>query len=201
MNYGIQPLKNTYGGEITMVGNGPSLDFDNIESPSLGVNSISLAFPNTDWRPDLFVCTTRLLLANEALMKRIRFVLELGIPCFLNSDYYKELGDWPNAYYVGSARADHDPLPGDWLQDGCWVYCYASVMVAASQIAQYLGFTQYKFTGIDGYKSYIGNADVNHFDDAYNEGLMVDGWGCDIHEAMEINRRQALAFEHIKRNW
>ena len=184
-----------------MVGNGPSLGFDNIEKPSLGVNSISLAFPNTDWRPDLFVCTTRLLLANEALMERIRLVLKLGIPCFLNGDYYKELGDWPNAYYVGAARADHEPLPGDWFQDGYWVYCYASVMVAASQIAQYLGFTQYKFVGIDGYKSYTGNNDVNHFDDAYNEGLMVDGWGCDILEAMEINRRQSLALEHIKRNW
>jgi len=201
LNYGIQSLRGAYSVKITMVVNGVSFDFDNIETPSLGVNSISLAFPKTDWRPDLFVCTTRLLLANEVLMERIRLVLKLGIPCFLNSDYYKELGDWPNAYYVGAARAAHDPLPGDWFQDGYWVYGYASVMVAASQIAQYLGFTQHKFVGIDGYKSYTGNNDVNHFDDAYNEGLLVDGWGLDILEAAEINRRQALAFEHIERNW
>ena len=201
MNYGIQPLKNTYSGGITMVGNGPSLDFDNIEAPSLGVNSISLAFPNTDWRPDLYVCMTRKHQANNLLMDRIRSVLEIEIPCFLSSDYYDALGDWPNAYYMGAARAAHEPLPGDWFQDGYWVYCYASVMVAASQIAQYLGFAQYKFIGVDGYKSYSGNHDINHFDGSYEKGILPAGWGLSQIKAAQENYRQALAFEHIKRNW
>ena len=199
-NYGIQSLKNTYSGGITMVGNGPSLDFDNIEMPSLGVNSISLAFPNTDWRPDLYVCCSRQLLANNTLMERVRVVLKLGIPCFLNCDYRPVLGDWDNAHYVSFCRAKHAPMDGDWLQNGIWFYDYATVMTSAAQIAQYLGFTELKFIGIDGYKSYFGDEDPNHFDKDYNTGLLLEGWGTCVFAVEEVNHQQRLAFEHIARH-
>ena len=202
MKYGITSLKNKYSGRVTLVGNGPSLDFDNIDSPSIAMNSITLAFPYTSWRPDFYVCISRELINNETMMGRVIDALELGIPCFLNVNYSPQLGaDWPNAYYIGLATARHAPLRGDWLQNGTWFLSYATTMTVAAQIAQYIGFSKYKFTGIDGYVTCPKDNDLNHFDKSYNKDILPDDKDTeDVAQVYRINARQATAMEFIYHN-
>ena len=201
MKYGITSLKNKYSGPITLVGNGPSLDFDNIASPSMGMNSITLAFANTEWRPDFYVCISRELINNETMMGRVIDALELGIPCFLNVNYSPRLGDWPNAYYISLATARHVPLRGDWLQNGTWFLSYATTMTVAAGIAQYLGFGIIGLTGIDGYVTCPKNNDLNHFDKGYNADILpADKDTEDTVQVARINARQTKAMEFVYRN-
>ena len=201
MEYGITSLKNKFGGPVTLVGNGPSLDFDNIGSPSIAMNSITLAFEYTDWRPDFYVCISRELVGNETMMGRIIDALELGIPCFLNVNYFPRLGAWPNTYYISLAAARHEPRQGDWLQNGVWFLSYATTMTVAAQIVQYIGFSKYKFIGMDGYVTCPKDNDLNHFDKNYNADLIPADK--DIEDAVlvdSINARQAKAMEFVHRN-
>ena len=201
MEYGITSLKNKFSGPITLVGNGPSLDFDNIGSPSMAMNSITLAFPYTSWRPDFYVCISRELINNETMMGRIIDALELGIPCFLNVNYSPRLGDWPNINYISLATARHAPLKGDWLQNGVWFLSYATTMTVAAQIAQYIGFSKYTFTGVDGYVTCSRENDLNHFDKSYNADILpADKDTEDTVQVDLINVRQARAMEFIYHN-
>lgn len=198
MEYGITSLKNKYSGPVTLVGNGPSLDFDNIDSPSIAMNSITLAFPYTSWRPDFYVCITRELIRNKTMMGRVQEALELGIPCFLNVDYSPQLGGYPNAYYVSLAIPAHHPIGGDWLQDGVWFMSYATTMIVVAQMAQYIGFDEVSFVGMDGYVTCPRDNDLNHFDKSYNEDILP--YDKDTEDAVQvdkINARQAKAMKHI----
>ena len=202
MEYGITSLKNKYSGLITIVGNGPSLDFDNIGSPSMAMNSITLAFPNTGWRPDFYVCISRELIRNKTMMGRVREALELGIPCFLNVDYSPQLGDYPNAHYISLAIPAHHPIMGDWLQDGVWFMNYATTMMVAAQLAQYIGFDEVRFVGIDGYVTCSRENDLNHFDKGYNEDILPDDKDTEDQVQIDkINVRQAKAMKHIYNNF
>jgi hypothetical protein len=201
MEYGITSLKNKYSGPVTLVGNGPSLDFDNIDSPSIAMNSITLAFPNTDWRPDFYVCISRELINNETMMGRVIDALELGIPCFLNVNYNPRLRDWPNAHYISLATSRHAPLQGDWLQNGVWFLSYATTMTVTAGIAQYLGFGAIEFIGIDGYVTCPKDNDLNHFDESYNEDILPDDKDTeDTVQVNLINVRQARAMEFVYHN-
>ena len=165
------------------------------------MNSVTLAFEYTDWRPDFYVCISRELVKNDTMMGRIADALELGIPCFLNVDYFPQLGDWPNAYYIGLAISRHVPLQGDWLQDGVWFLSYATTMTVAAQIAQYIGFSKYTFKGTDGYVTCSKDNDLNHFDKSYNADILPDHK--DIEDAVQvdfINARQAEAMKFIRHN-
>jgi len=201
VEYGITGLKNKFSGPVTLVGNGPSLDFDNIDSPSIAMNSITLAFPYTGWRPDFYVCISRELVENETMMGRVIVALELGIPCFLNVDYFPRLGDWPNIHYIGLAISRHVPLQGDWLQNGVWFLSYATTMTVAAQIAQYIGFNKYTFRGVDGYVTCPRDNDLNHFDKGYNADILPDDKDTeDAEQVALINTRQAKAMKFIYHN-
>lgn len=201
MEYGIKSLHDKYSGPVTLVGNGPSLDFDRINSPSIGMNSITLAFPHTAWRPDFYVCISRELVTNETMMGRVTEALESGMPCFLNVDYYPQLGNWPNAYYIGLAVSLHNPLVGDWLQNGVWFVSFATTMMPAAQIAQYLGFEVFTFTGMDGYRTCSKEDDINHFDKSYNKDILPDSKDMENAEQVsQINARQATAMNYIYGN-
>ncbi len=201
MEYGITSLKNKYSGPVTLVGNGPSLNFDEIDSPSIAMNSITLAFPYTSWRPDFYVCISRELVGNETMMGRIIDALELGIPCFLNVNYFPRLGPWPNTNYISLAASRHEPVQGDWLQNGVWFLSYATTMTVAAQIAQYIGFSKYTFTGMDGYVTCPRDNDLNHFDKSYNADLIpADKDPEDAVLVDSINARQAKAMRFIHSN-
>jgi len=134
-------------------------------------------------------------------MGRVIDALELGIPCFLNVDYFPQIGDWPNVYYIGLACSRHVPLQGDWLQNGTWFLSYATTMVPATQIAQYIGFSKYTFTGVDGYVTCPKDNDLNHFDKSYNADILPDDK--DTEDAAQIdfiNARQAKAMKFIYSN-
>jgi hypothetical protein len=198
VEYGIRSLKNKYSGPVTLVGNGPSLDFDKIASPSIAMNSITLAFPYTSWRPDFYVCISRELINNGTMMSRVTDAVELGIPCFLNINYFPRIGDWPNISYISLATSRHAPLKGDWLQNGVWFLSYATTMMVAAQIAQYIGFGTYTFTGVDGYVTCPRDNDLNHFDKSYNASLLSGDKDMeDTVQVDRINKRQKMAMRFI----
>jgi hypothetical protein len=201
MPYGLQGLKGLYSGHITLVGNGPSLDVEQIEGPSIAMNSISVLFPETEWRPDFYVCTSRELMQNPIVHKRIVDVLATGVPCFLASGYYRYLSEWKNSYYMSLGQPMHEPREKDWLQNGTWFVCWTTTMVATAQIAQYLGFTSYSLVGCDGYIAHAIDEDPNHFSEKYNEGIQPPDRMTDEDSIKELNRRQKLAFEHIARHF
>jgi hypothetical protein len=176
MPYGLQKLKGLYSGHITLVGNGPNLDVEKIEGMSLAMNSISLIFPKTSWRPDFYLCTSRELHQNPIQHKRIADVVATDVPCFLYSGYYPFFGARKNIYYISLGQPAHEPLEDDWMQNGIWFVCWNTTMVAAAQIAQYL-----------------------HFDDTYNNDILPASRVETPATIEELNRRHKIAYEHIAR--
>lgn len=200
MNYGIQELHNQYSGRATIVGNGPSLDFDSIEGPSFAMNSISLAFPKTDWRPDFYCCFSRETVFSPTMVRRINQVVYLGIPCFLYLGYAGDIGQEPNVHYLGVALSGTaPPTDGHWFQDGKWVYSWATTMTTTIQIAQYLGFTDFKVVGVDGYIGWTrGEKDPNHFDGSYCDGITPPQKLLDAMAMAKTNVRHEIAYKHIE---
>ena len=193
----MRPLEGKYSGPLTMVGNGPSLDVEAIEGPSLAMNSISLLYDKTDWRPDFYVNVSDALRKNELSHERVMDNVVLGIPCFLRCELLQFIDDARNIYWISVAPVRvRTLLPLDWSQDGVWVYDFATSMMPAAQIAQYIGFEKLKFVGMDGYVPHkMGEPDINHFDETYNDGLLL----YDIDDPFPLNYRMQRAYDHIRR--
>jgi hypothetical protein len=115
----------------------------------------------------------------------------------LRRELLEYISDATNIYWVSVApiRA-RTLLAVDWSQNGVWVYDYATTMLPAAQIAQYIGFEKLKFVGMDGYRACkLGEPDINHFDDTYNDGLRL----YDLDDPFPLNYRMQKSYEHIGR--
>lgn len=179
MNYITKQFKNTHKGErCFIVGNGPSLkgsDLDLIKNErSFAMNRVSLIYDKTDWRPDYFVCPTGNSVRQDWAIN-IKETVSTGIPCWFwdtpqNKIIYK---DFPNVIY-SKFRGHHEsanPLkdpPIEWFSYNPeqWLSKYGTSLIAAAQLAFYMGFVDIYMLGCDlgfGLKDH-------HFDPKYNLG-------------------------------
>ena len=74
-------------------------------------------------------------------------------------------------------------------------------MLAAAQVAQYIGFTSYDIVGCDGYTPSFEGSQPNHFDPDYDKYLNPPNKDTGAKATSELNRRQGLAYEHIARSF
>ncbi|TGM82266.1 DUF115 domain-containing protein [Leptospira mtsangambouensis] len=157
-NYGISfiandnryyRLKNRYkGSECFIVGNGPSLRSEDLnwlrekKIPSFGVNKIHLIYPQTNWRPNFYVCEDIPVLETikeevNAQSEFIKFLMKIpGINFDKNTIYINR---------VSSEFTDMDfftePVP--------FLFCGQTVIYICLQLALFMGFKKIYLLGID----------------------------------------------------
>lgn len=141
-----------------IVGNGKSLtpaDLDLIAGqPSIACNRINLLYPQTKWRPSIYVHP-------ESLAPDLPFIrenIELGIECYLGEHFAKppkgvmDLDDAPNIHWINDChhhlcRFDNSELPDEWhLPQLC---SFGGSVNVAMQVAVLRGFDELVLLGCD----------------------------------------------------
>jgi hypothetical protein len=168
----LKQFKNKYQGErIFIIGNGPSLDktpLSRLNSEySFAMNKINGTYSETDWRPS-FYYVSQPTSHPEAPHKNgcdyIKENVELGIPCFLRSDYtqYTE----KNVYHLNvsslHSRPLFDNIPNEeisnieldllcefWSDDISRLVYHYHTIYGVLQLAKYMGFNQIYLIGCD----------------------------------------------------
>jgi hypothetical protein len=161
----MKAWKNKYSGSCWVVGNGPSMRVDDIDGYSIACNRIALVYNETSWRPSFFYAHAPMY-SYGWLMDVIRSI-ELGIPCFIH-ERLKNLGNYPNI---------------TWIPDGIY---HGLSGLTMTKLAQYLGFTDIQFTGMDGNWQALDGDDVNHFHREY---------------LREVSETQAERWNHAHNNF
>ena len=150
--------------KIFVVGMGPSLghiDVDSlIGSPTIAAGRIHLLYDDTEWRPDMWVCTDRKL--NPEVDKDVKVHLDEGIECWVAGDIaFEELqhrpweGEegwfwwkYPNANIILPCTHWLKFLPDSWhLPHVC---TFGGSGMSAIQIAVKKGYSEIYLLGFDG---------------------------------------------------
>ena len=176
-------LKDKYRGHRAfMIGNGPSL----AQTPlhllnneySFGLNKIAEIYPKTTWRASFYVCVTVAVTdishgktATETAKETPSFVGYGNLPYVIEHDKTLRVPEHIYPVWVSSTDWQSDPDPKIWSHDITKrVSKYGSSMLAAMQIAVYMGFNPLIMVGCDlGWKAfdYKEDIDPNHFCDNY----------------------------------
>jgi hypothetical protein len=138
--------QNKYSGKCWIVGNGPSLNVNEIGYPSFATNRIALVYDCTDWRPTFYY--SHVIPYNDEWRADVERSIALGIPCFLH-ERLKFLGDYDNV---------------TWIPDETY---HGLSGLTMAKIATYMGFDDLKFIGHDGNFMPTRDIDFNHFDPEY----------------------------------
>ena len=171
----LERFHNRHRGErVFLIGNGPSLsarDLDLIRGqPSFAMNRIAMIYPHTEWRPTYFVCVT-LNVQRPDWNRDIMASVDLGIDTFAWEAYSEHFGDRDVHYVRCSHGTELTPVadPDWWSDDIADRVCkFGTSMLAAIQIAAYMGFSELCLLGCDlGFRDGDPGADPNHFDPNY----------------------------------
>jgi len=156
-NLPLGELRGTYSGKrIFAIGNGPSLKdvpLDLLSSEySIAMNRIALLYPETQWRPTFFVCTTTNIERSD-WRRDILHTIDLGVTTFAWQELRSHIGERPNVHYL---HCSHGPevtqeAPDRWWSDDIAerVCKFGTSMLVALQIAAYLGFAEIYLLGCD----------------------------------------------------
>ena len=155
----LKPYKNKHKGEICVViGNGPSLRIEDLTKlhllgvPTFACNRVTLAFPQTEWRPTYYFMSDENLIrqynddvpdvpaAHRFFPKRYRDIVRNGV-------YYNEL----EFDYRKEGKFSTDAAKG--------IYPGGSITTEMLQMAYYMGFTEIYMIGVD--FSYAFNSPLN----------------------------------------
>ena len=155
----IKSFHNKYKNKpVFMIGNGPSLS----ETPldrlrgihSFAMNRISLLFNRVSWRPSFFVCTS-INIAREEWRRNIIETIAMGTPSFVwdRLKQYTEPYHFKNISYINCTHGEKvvSHAPDDWWSyDASQRVCkFGTSMLAALQIAIYMGFNPVYLLGCD----------------------------------------------------
>lgn len=172
-NQELCKFKNIHAGDkCFIVATGPSLKMEDLETLrknqmlSMGVNRIYLAFENTKWRPDYYVCTDPFSIHEDKEIIR-------NLPV-----KYKFIGDTYEKFWEGAVPENiyktHIHFTGmpektmrfsDDISYG--VYSGETVVYAGIQIAVYMGFKEIYLLGVDFSFSANYKDASNHFTENY----------------------------------
>ena len=206
MKTDISDFHNTQSGRCWIVGNGSSLNstpLEEIQEPTFGMNSIHLICDKTTWRPTYYTNFKRKG-SIEVIQKTIQPVLELGVPCIVNSRYapvnvesWFPKGYFDNLYALSYAHIDfRNPNEFDWMENPYWVFGYGTGTYASCQIACWMGFEEIIFVGHDmNWRGWDISGDTNHFAKNYSEGFSEP---LNEEQAFHIGKRMLTSHEAIK---
>lgn len=136
--------------KCVIVGNGKSLttkQLDIIDVPSIACNRINLVYPETNWRPTVYVHP-------ESLAPDLKFIQEnvdMGIECYLG-EHFKELPDAKNIRWIKDChhhlhKFDSPEVPDEWhLPQLC---SFGGSVNVAMQVAVMKGYDELILIGCD----------------------------------------------------
>ena len=159
-----------------IIGNGASLtasDLDLIaDERSIACNRISLVYPETKWRPSIYVHPETL----NADLTFIRQHIEMGIPCYLGEHFAKppkgvmDLEDAPNIHWIKDCHHhlynfDSPEILDEWhLPQLC---SFGGSVNIAMQVAVLQGYDELVLLGCD---LIYRDKKKNHFHPDYEHG-------------------------------
>lgn len=200
----LDPFKDQFcGRRCFIVGNGPSLAktplHKLIGECTFAMNRIALIFDKTDWRPTFYTLVT-VGMHDPTWATSVPEVVRLGTPSFVWWPLLPYVGDYPqistNVYPVdcSQAKTDTNAVPPDkwWSWDiGERISKHGTSMLAALQIAVFMGFNPIYLIGADNYWKpfdYETDIDPNHFDSSY--------WGKMKLGAKEVHVNEEIAHRY-----
>lgn len=170
----IESLNGKYRGErIFLVGNGPSLDDTPLnkltDEYTFAMNKIHKIYQGTEWRPSFYFFGHHDM--NPEKKRYVQRHVNLGIPCFINSNHHSVFGDGENIYYfdkhylkegstvegvdfhqltpIEVSDLPLDTLEGFWSNDVTEQLITYHSMYGVIQLASYMGFDKMYLIGCD----------------------------------------------------
>ena len=153
-----------------VIGNGTSLktaDLDLIaKQPSIACNRINLIYPETKWRPTIYVHP-------ESLAPDIPYIqenIDSGIPCYIGEHFQPNIKDAPNVRWIKDCHHhlvnfDNQELPDEWhMPQPC---TFGGSVNVAMQIAVLDGADEIVLLGCD---LMYTTRNRSHFSPAYEHG-------------------------------
>lgn len=178
-NPAMGKLRDLYKGRrCFIIATGPSLTMEDLETLRkhhelcISMNGIYLAYPNTSWRPDVFVETDPLVIHDMAIIDSMDDV-PYRIVSDTNMDFWAQ--EHPESVYrmhlfIGHDKDAENRFSED-LVEGC--YGNGTVTNCCIQIAQYLGCTEAYLLGVD-FTDSISQGEDNHFIKDYKSEVVQD---------------------------
>lgn len=176
----IKELKDQYLGErCFIVGNGPSLDIEDLEmikgEYSFATNGIYNIFEKTDWRPNFYCCTDAEFAHSHSreIRKNVSKISKL-----LSNATKKYIGVSDESIFFNEVKPysfERYRLPSPQFSEdvSLRVFTHGTVLFFVSQIAFYMGFKEVIYIGVDNsYSKMMMNGEIvidktiskNHFD-------------------------------------
>jgi len=171
MHHDIKDLESTQEGRIFIVGNGPSLARTPMEmlagESTMAMNNIHLLFDRTDWRPTYYLHASeninyirRILdhhsptITSAITFERIPGLTSVGLNNFVLGNpisLYESL----NRYTLNDLQtSDNATILEFWSDDVSKRVFVNHSMLAACQIASYIGYDEIYLIGVDLYPEY-----------------------------------------------
>jgi hypothetical protein len=153
-----------------VIGNGTSLNAGDLDlitkQPSIACNRINLIYPETAWRPSVYVHP-------ESLAPDIPYIqenIDLGIECYIGEHFQPDIKDAPNVHWIKDCHHHLLPfssaeLPDEWhMPQPC---TFGGSVNFSMQIAVLAGYDEIILIGCDlQYKT----RNRSHFSPAYEHG-------------------------------
>src|SRR3990167_2152237 len=102
---------------IDLIGNGDSLDVRTLKNPSFACNLINRIYPETEWRPDYYICLDKLVL--DSFEDEVRDNIKVAKVAFVPFEDMVKYGE----ANVIPLIVKHEPFDDDITQG---IYCYAT---------------------------------------------------------------------------
>lgn len=168
----MKEVKGIHDGErVFILGNGPSLSEtpleDLEEEYTIALNKIDLLYKNTTWRPTYYVFYDVVHYEKDGMSKELLNSVEKNImeadKSFISSPGEKYFGEKEDIYYFeynqnnNPAKRNHAIKNGEienyWSNDiSDKIFITGSTIIAAAQIAAYMGFDEIYLLGCDLYE-------------------------------------------------
>jgi glycosyltransferase involved in cell wall biosynthesis/uncharacterized Rossmann fold enzyme len=170
----LKSLKDAYLGErIFILGNGPSLnkvDLNRLKNEyTFAVNKIYLLFDKTDWRPNFYTCLDwRVTPDSYNTINNLK-----DMTFFFPNRFHSLLREGENVFWYYSKSPGysiHEKFETD-ITNG--VRGGGTVLVAAIQIAFYLGFREIYLTGVDASYS-VPKTVIQSGEDRFGNGIKIN---------------------------
>lgn len=147
----LKKFKNIhYGKRCFLIGNGPSLMYDDLEQLkkhneiTFGVNRIYKSFDKTTWRPNYYVIVDSIMIHQD-----LKVIQKYDFPVIFVGDNYSEnkIEDKGNYYFSRMPNAYNLSSFSENITE--YIYGGNTVIYDAMQIAVYMGFSEIILLGVD----------------------------------------------------
>lgn len=184
----MNELKGQYSGRVFIIGNGPSLTPEVLDSlkgeKCFGVCEIAKIYDKTDWRPDFVAFFDRL---EKTAIPWLQKALDEGAVGFISDQWKNELTG--NVHFLSHYAGGIIKNTKDEISDS--IHAFGTVMHPAAQIAIWMGFDEIYFVGCD-----LGfDKPVHHF---YPNAV---GWYKGDKRQIDLRTRRVILAHELIKEW